>query len=132
MSSAKKGIIGAIIGVIVLVGVNIYMLSISAYDGMGFLDIVIYMLPLIPGGIFFGFGYAFGLPLGKRWVATLCGVTAEVSFWAILFSRDRGRSFFISLFIMIFVFSFALGICYIPGVFIGIRNIIRERKEMAS
>jgi hypothetical protein len=48
---------------------------------------------MIPMGAVYGFGFAFGWPYAKRWMARMFGVAVTGSMLAILFSRVRRQSF---------------------------------------
>lgn len=118
MSAKSKGIIGAVIGVLAFVGVSIA-------QWLGYLgkpaDLWYVYLFIIPLGAIIGFGLAFGFSGGVRILGGFLGVAAPVSILAIIFSEDRNRSFAMTLIILIFGISLIIGLCYIPGIIIGIR-----------
>jgi len=132
MSAKKKGLIGAIIGailgiaVIVIVGLDTISGATAAEYSTG--QLFIMALGAIPAGAFYGFGFAFGLPLGKKWLCKIFGVAVGTSIIAIIFSNDRTQSFIKSFIILTFLFSFIVSISYLPGIVIGIKSIIQERK----
>lgn len=122
MKATTKGILGASIGgAIGLIG----GIGFASTEGMSAGLIMGLFFTLI--GIIGGFGLAFGIKLGIKWLGKVMGVTGAVSLGAILFSKDRRNGFLISFLLFTLVFSFTIGISYIPGIFIGIRQIKEER-----
>lgn len=123
MKAKTKGILGASIGgVIGIIGGICFASTVGIQTGlmMGlFLAIV---------GAIGGFGYAFGLKLGVKWCGSVMGVAGATSIIAILFSKDRRNGFLLSFMIFILVISFTIGIAYLPGIFMGIRQIKEEAR----
>lgn len=114
MKAKTKGILGACIGG--AVGLILGTIVGGLLFGL-FLAVM---------GIIVGFGFAFGLKLGVKWCGSAMGVAGATSIFAILFSKDRRNGFLISFMIFIMVFSFTIGISYLPGIFMGIRQIKQE------
>ena len=132
MNATKKGIIGMIIGAIIPAAIIIIMAGMNNSPASGTLSILPYMPLAALVGALYGFGYAFGWKLGVRGLGKALGVAGATSFFIILFSRDRRSGFMWSLVIFIFAISFTLGFAYIPGIYIGIRDIVRERRILKA
>lgn len=127
MSASKKAKAGVIIGIVICT-CGAVVAAYSSYRETGEAVVLLSILlgPLL--GAFYGFGFPFGWPLAKKWCARLCGVSAAGSFLLILFSKDRRNGFLAALVLTVLAFSTALGLCYIPGIFIGIKEIRAERQ----
>lgn len=123
MKAKTKGILGACIGGAVGIIGGICLASTEGIQ-TGFM-MVLFLAVL---GLIGGFGYAFGLKLGVKWCGKAMGVAGATSLFAILFSKDRRNGFLISFIIFMLVFSFTIGIAYLPGIFMGIRQIKEEAR----
>ena len=130
MSAKKKAVVGIVIGIIVCIGLEIVMITQFSETGrpMEFGTIAITSVAMIFGGALFGFGYAFGMGIGIRWLRNIFGVAAGVSVISVIFSRNKSQSTLVALFTMVLIIACCLGVAYIPGIVIGIRDIIRENK----
>lgn len=80
----------------------------------------------IPMGIIYGFGYAFSWEILKKWLSSAAGASGTIAFWAIISQLLFRRGLFLGLIICIFLIAGAIGLAYLPGIFIGIRRIWRE------
>lgn len=132
MKATTKGKLGAGIGGAIGLIVGIAFAVMTANSGGDAKAVIITGLMmglfLVVIGIIAGFGYAFGLKLGVKWCGKAMGVAGATSIIAILFSKDRRNGFIVSLLIFTFVFSFTIGIAYLPGIFMGIRQIKEEAR----
>lgn len=124
MKATTKGKIGAGIGGAVGLILGIFVGSTTAGLGGGLL----FGLFLAIVGMIGGFGFAFGLKLGVKWCGSAMGIAGATSIFAILFSKDRRTGFLLSFMIFILVFSITIGISYLPGIFMGIRQIKQEKR----
>ena len=127
MNAMKKGCIGIAVGGIAC-SIAFFCAGASSPQGLGFGDVVGCLLGGLLVGGFFGFGYAFGWRFAKSWLAKALGVAAVGSFASILFSRDRRSGFMGAFIITTICLSCALGLAYLPGIFVGVRDIIREHR----
>lgn len=119
MKAKKRGIIGAVVGAI---GLPAFMVFASSMQGIP-QDIGSIILMFFCGALY-GFGYAFGWSYVKSWIAKAFGVSTSLSLLGILFSRNW--SWLKTFFVFLIVFSFAIGLAWIPGVVRGIRAIAAE------
>lgn len=123
MKAKTKGILGVSIGgAIGIIG----GICFASTEGIG-AGLTMGLFLAIVGAIG-GFGYAFGLKLGIKWCSKAMGVAGATSIIAILFSKDRRNGFLLSFMIFILVISFTIGIAYLPGIFMGIRQIKEEAR----
>lgn len=132
MKATTKGKLGAGIGGAIGIILGIVFTVMAANEGVDtksiFITAITMILFLALMGSIAGFGYAFGLKLGIKWCGSAMGVAGATSIFAILFSKDRRNGFLISFMIFILVISFTIGIAYLPGIFMGISQIRREKK----
>jgi uncharacterized membrane protein len=128
MRAKTKGIIaltiGGIFGLVLTIAMTAIMSTMGEYFYIGLIAGLVW-IPLCAIG---GFGYAFGWHLGKRWLAKIAGVAVGTSILFILFSRDRRTSFILTFMFLPLVFSFTVGMCYLPGIVIGIKAIRAESR----
>jgi len=121
MKAKTKGIIGAAVGVAVIIFGLVYGSRMSNEPLQ-----VSMLLLAIPVGAIEGFGYVFGLAKCKGWLSKWLGVAATASLWTILFSRNTNDGIFKSILIFMFTITFILGFCFIPGIFTGVKQIKAE------
>ena len=123
MSATRKGKIGAIIGLIIMAFIAL-VLTINDVTMWP----IFFIYPII--GAIYGFGFAFGWPLAKRWLAKSFGFAAGVGIFTMLLSRNREQGCMWGFFMFILILSFGVGLAYLPGIYIGIKEIIAEKKVM--
>lgn len=130
MKATTKGKLGAGIGGAIGIIIGIVLAVMASNEGggavlLGGLTMGVFLAIV---GAIAGFGYAFGLKLGIKWCSKAMGVAGATSIIAILFSKDRRNGFLLSFMIFILVISFTIGIAYLPGIFMGIRQIKEEAR----
>ncbi len=87
------------------------------------------LLPMaVPLGMFYGFGYAFSGPILKKWLIWAAGASGTIATWALVSQLLFRRGLFLGLFLSLFLISAAVGLAYIPGLFIGIRRMWQESR----
>lgn len=132
MTAKKKGIVslivGAVLGVIFAI-VELYSLGDAVSAGqMTWSELIVQAVVMVPCFMLYAFGYAFGWKKCKGFVASMAKVGADVAFFYIIVQLITGKGLGKGLIIAILIFSFSIGIIWIPGIVIGIKQILSERK----
>lgn len=129
MSAKKKAIIAIIIGAVIGVAMMIYLVTnASEMSGVSEKDMMLQGVLMIPCFMLYAFGYAFGWKRCKGFLAGAAKVSADIGFISIIGHMITGKGLGRGLMISMFVFCFAIGIIWLPGVVFGIKDLISERK----
>ena len=125
MKAKKKARIAIIVG-----GILGFFMGLASIYVSEIQDATIFLI--LPVFIFafmlYGFGYTFGWERTKRWLVTALGLSANIMMFAIFLQIFRRKGLFGGTVIAILVFSFIVGLAWIPGVFQGIIELYREHK----
>lgn len=120
MTAKRKGLIGAAVGAVTMVGFWFYNINNGTVE-RDFAE----LLGFVIAGVILGFGYTFGWYYVRSITAKMLGVAMVGSVLTIIFSR---RDTFLKC---VFIFGFALfsgvAIAYIPGIIRGIYLIYKEQ-----
>ncbi len=130
MTAKRKTIIALIVGAVL--GTVICAVLISSFLNSGTeltSEAVITCLFYIPAMMLYAFGYAFGWKRCKGFIAKAAKVSADIAFISIIVQLILGKGLGKGLMIAMLVFSFAVGIVWIPGVVWGIQQLIAEHKK---
>lgn len=111
MSAKVKAFIGVVIGCLSSIGIYIYTNNI----------VTLYAMPAFA---LYGFGYAFSFDILKSWLAKAARASSDIAFMSLIFQIIAGRGLFLGLFICIMIFSCAIGLAYLPGIFIGLKALL--------
>lgn len=135
MSAKKKTIIALIVGAVLGVVFAVFEIQqLSGYEdvvGMSRSDILAQSLIMIPCFMLYAFGYAFGWKRCKGFVAKAAKVSADVTFMYLIVQLITGKGFGKGIIIAMLIFSFAIGIVWLPGIVFGIKELITEHKANA-
>ncbi len=132
MSAKKKAIIAIIVGAVIGAVIGIYMMTyVRQYGemiGESQTGLTVQSFLMVPCCMLYAFGYAFGWKRCKGFLAGAAKVSADISFFYLIVHLITGKGIGKGLFIAMFVFSFAVGVVWVPGVVYGIKDLMHERQ----
>lgn len=130
MTAKKKTIIALIVGAVLGIVICVGALASLSKSGMELSsEYVMTGLLYIPAMMLYAFGYAFGWKRCKGFIAKAAKVSADIAFISIIVQLIVGKGLGKGLMIAMLVFSFAIGIVWMPGVVWGIQQLIAEHKK---
>lgn len=130
MSAKKKSIIAIIVGAVLGSGFAFYMYDVMSQSStVSQSEILPQCLVMIPCFILYAFGYAFGWKRCKGFVAKAAKVSADIAFFSMIIQLISGKGLGRGLMLSMFVFCFAIGIVWLPGVVWGIMQLIAEFRD---
>ena len=113
MSAKTKALLGCCLGCVCSVIIYFKTHDIS----------ILYCMPFFA---LFGFGYAFSMNILRSWLSSAANVTGEIAMFSLFAQLIAGRGLLPGLLLCMFIFIAVIGFAYLPGIFVGLRELYRE------